>query len=136
MTQRRPPIRPEAEIKDMILMLARGIEARKKVDREHRLHNSCSSSNPNRERMTEREFVRSFGDKVKHVRLSNRADYVGLLLLGKFQGFLITSDDSGERKVRLVDIEDGKWHVTRRALRVKSHDSISNLQRGLLRYVR
>lgn len=122
---------------NMIKLLGRGAEASRRVAQEQRYHRSCSSNEPNRERMTEREFVRSFGDKVKHVRYSNRTDFVGLVVVGKFQGFIITSDDSGVRKVRLVDIdESGKRHVTRRYLRVKSNDSVSNLQRGLLKYVR
>lgn len=89
-----------------------------------------------RESMSEREFVRSFGDKVKKVRWSQRADFVGLTILGRFQGFTVTSDDSGVRKVRLIDIDGTLVHVTKRYIRVKSHDSISNLQRGLLKYVR
>lgn len=89
-----------------------------------------------REELSERAFVRSFGDKVKKVRYSGRSDFVGLLMVGRFQGIFVTADPSGERKVRLVDVDDGKIHVTKRYLRVQSHDSISNLQRGLLKYVR
>ena len=33
------------------------------------------------EPISERAFVRAFGDKVKRVRLSNRADFVGLMIM-------------------------------------------------------
>lgn len=120
-------------------------ETRKVIERGEEAKRSNSSLKAHhadrvqsgRESMSEREFVRSFGDKVKKVRWSQRADFVGLTILGRFQGITITLDDkSGERKVRLVDVDNGMTHVTKRYLRVKSHDSISNLQRGLLKYVR
>jgi hypothetical protein len=122
--------------KGMIAIAERGAIARR-TNVSNRAQVSAVSTQTNRERMSEREFVRMFGDKVKKVRLSNRADYVGLTVLGKFQGFTITSDNSGVRKLRLIDIdEEGRSHVTARFLRIKAHDSISNLQRGLLKWVR
>jgi hypothetical protein len=120
----------------MLEISERGAVA-KRTNVANRAQVSAVSSQVNRERMSEREFVRMFGDKIKKVRYSHRADYVGLIVLGRFQGFIITSDYSGERKLRLIDVdEQGKSRVTRRFLRVKQHDSISNLQRGLLKWVR
>ena len=86
------------------------------------------------EPMTERQFVRSFGTKVAKSRLSGRPDFVGLLVLGRNTGFWITRNGD-ERLCRLVDITDGKLTVTKRFIRCKHFDSLSNLQRGLLRYV-
>lgn len=91
----------------------------------------------NRERESERAFIRSFGDKVTRYRLSNRADFVGLLIVGKYSGLLVTGDEKGNRKLRIIDVDkDGKIAVTKRYLRLKDNESISNLQRGLLRWVR
>ena len=124
------------DMQQSIKVIERGEEARKSNSSCLRFH-SDRVYVAGREEMSEREFVRSFGDKVKKVRWSQRADFVGLTILGRFQGITITLDEkSGERKVRLVDIDGDVYHVTKRYLRVKSHNSISNLQRGLLRYVR
>jgi hypothetical protein len=73
-----------------------------------------------REPMSEREFVRKFGSKVQHVRYSNKADFVGLIVYGKWQGFMVVRDDRGNRKIRLIDVDyderniHGSVRVTRR----------------------
>jgi hypothetical protein len=110
--------------------------AARRVAVEQKLHKNTYDA-PNRERMSERDFIRAFGDKVKKSRLSHRADFVGLVILGNSQGFMITSDDSGVRKLRLIDVDEkGNAHVTHRYLILKDKDSLSNLQRGLLKWVR
>lgn len=88
-----------------------------------------------RETMSQRAFVRSFGDKVKKVRYSDRADFVGMVLLGKQIGFMVVEID-GVRKLRLIDVDGVKIHITNRFLPLKDSDSLSNLQRGLLKWVR
>lgn len=129
--------RAQTMAENMIKLLGRGAEASRRQAIEQRYHKGSTTDNTNREGMTEREFVRSFGDKAKHVRYSNRTDFVGLVVVGKFQGFIITSDNSGGRKLRMIDVDEkGHRHVTHRYLRLKTHDSASNLQRGLLKYVR
>lgn len=87
------------------------------------------------ESMTEPQFVRAFGTKVKIVHLSHRLDMVGLMIAGRFNGILITRGGDKQRRVRAVDIIDGKMHVTQRFLVLKDKDSLSNLQRGLLNWV-
>lgn len=88
-----------------------------------------------REIMSERALVRSFGDKVKSVRYSGRADLVGLQVIGTYCGFLITKDASG-RKLRVVEVTGLHYHVTKRYIRLRDNESVSNLQRGLLKWVR
>lgn len=100
-----------------------------------------STWDKSREPMSERQFVRAFGDKAVHYRLSNRADFVGLLVAGKNCGIMITMDGAGQRKVRLLDILYDPMHihgqvkVTQRYLRVRDNSSVSALQKGLLKYV-
>ncbi len=84
---------------------------------------------------SQRDFVRKFGDKVKNVRYTHRADYVGLTVLGKNTGFIITINDKQERKLRLINVVDGKMKITNRYLRLKDAQSCCNLQRGLLAWV-
>lgn len=93
-------------------------------------------TNPDEEALTEQEFVRSFGTKVKAVRLSNRLDMVGLILLGSNTGIWITRGaKDGLRRVRAVDVVDGKVHPTARYLLLRHKDSLSNLRQGLLRWI-
>lgn len=87
------------------------------------------------ESMSEIAFVRAFGTKVKLVRWSNRLDMVGLILAGRFNGIWITRGADHKRRVRAVDIVDGKLSVTHRFLLLKDKDSLSNLQKGLLNWV-
>lgn len=102
---------------------------------------ASEANDPSRETMSEREFVRKFGSKVVHARYSGKPDFVGLCIYGRFTGFMVVRDSQGNRKVRLLDVLadkrniHGRVHVTPRYLRVKSHESLSLLQRGLLRYV-
>lgn len=93
------------------------------------------TQNMDEESMTEQQFIRSFGTKVKGVRLSKRLDMVGLMILGKHVGIWITRGPDHRRRVRAVDIIDGKIHITNRFLVLKDKDSLSNLQRGLLNWV-
>ena len=125
------------DAKSFVTLVERGEEA-KKTNTSLHAQVSVVSSQKNRERLSERQFVRGFGDKVKKVRYGNRADFVGLLVLGKFQGFIVTSDQrAGVRRVRHMDIDQqGHSHITRRFLELKDHESLSNLQRGLLKWVR
>lgn len=126
----------ESDIKDLIKLFHRADKANKENTSRH-VQKKPVDSQPTRERMSEREFVRAFGTKPVKVRFSNRADFVGLTLLGKQQGFTITNDQHGGRKIRLIDIdEQGVSHVTHRFLPVRSNESVSNLQKGLLKWVR
>lgn len=88
-----------------------------------------------REQLSQRAFVRAFGDKVKSVRYSDRADFVGLMVLGQYQGFWVTKDKEG-RKLRIVDVDGMHVHLTKRIIPLRRNDSLSNLQRGLLKWVR
>lgn len=125
-----------SDIKDLIKLFYRAEKANKENAARH-VQKKQIDSQPTRERLSEREFVRAFGTKVAKVRYSNRADFVGLTVLGKQQGFTITNDQHGGRKIRLIDIDaQGVSHVTHRFLPVKSNESVSNLQRGLLKWVR
>lgn len=86
------------------------------------------------EPLNEREFVREFGSKVKHVRYSGRADFVGLMVRGDRLGFMVVQAKAG-RRIRFLMKEDGRWHVTKRYINVNHDDSVSAMQRGLLRNV-
>lgn len=88
----------------------------------------------NAEPMTEREFVRKFGDKVKAVRWSGNPDFVGLSVRGDRLGFVVTKNN-GVRRVRFIVKEDGSWHITKRYIPVHHNDSISHMWKGLLRNV-
>lgn len=88
-----------------------------------------------REPITEQQFVRMFGTKVKSVRYSRRLDFVGLILYGENTGIWITSDTKGIRRCRLINIINGKMHVTNRYIELKHEDSLCNLQKGLLRWI-
>ena len=88
------------------------------------------------EPISERAFVRAFGDKVKRVRLSNRADFVGLMIMGNSCGFTITKPSAKVRRLRVLGINnDGSLKVTTRYIDLKENDSLTNLQKGLLRWV-
>ena len=88
------------------------------------------------EPISERTFVRAFGDKAKRVRYSNRADFVGLMVMGHNCGFVITKPGAKVRRLRVLGVNrDGSLKVTARYLDLKSFDSLTNLQRGLLRWV-
>lgn len=123
------------ELRDTLIVLQRAKEAAHRSSLFHK-DRAKTSDQPNRERMSEREFVRAFGTKVAKVRYSGRADFVGLTVLGRQQGFTITRGEGDARKIRLIDIDGGVVKVTPRYLPVKSNESISNLQRGLLKWVR
>lgn len=88
-----------------------------------------------KEPMTEAQFVRGFGTKVRQVRWSRRIDMVGLILLGKNTGIWITRGPNNLRRVRVLNVADGKMQATQRFLELKSGDSLSNLQPGLLNWV-
>ena len=88
------------------------------------------------EAVSERQFVRMFGTKVRKVRYSNRPDFVGLMVVGDNIGFLIVKDAKGNRKARLVNVEnDNRVVLTNRYLGLRHNDSLTNLWRGLLNYV-
>lgn len=89
-----------------------------------------------REDISERQFVRMFGTKVRKVRYSNRPDFVGLMILGDNIGFLIVKNEKGHRKARLINIEtDNRLTLTHRYIGLRHNDSLTHLWRGLLNYV-
>lgn len=100
-------------------------------------HRTDYKEDKSRETLSEREFVRKFGSKVKRVRYSNRADFVGLMVLGDSIGFLVVRDKSGQRKLRIIERSevDHAVTLTNRYRPLKTEDSLSNLQRGLLAWV-
>lgn len=104
----------------------------------NRPHAAIVKRGSNREEMSQRAFVRAFGDKVKRYRLSARADFIGLMVLGFNQGIMVTGEaDGSHRKLRIVDVLDsGHISVTKRYITLRDNESVSNLQRGLLRWVR
>ena len=90
-----------------------------------------------KEPVSEREFVRKFGSKVRKVRWSNRGDMVGLLVLGETSGIWITRDaKTGLRYVRLINVEDYNMTVTDRKLLLRHSDSLTYLWRGLLNWIK
>ena len=90
-----------------------------------------------KEQVTEREFVRKFGTKVRKVRWSNRGDMVGLLVLGETSGIWITRDaKTGLRYARLINVEDYNMTVTDRKLLLRHSDSLTHLWRGLLNWIK
>lgn len=96
-----------------------------------------NKKDPSRETMSERMFVRAFGTKAKRVRYSNRADFVGLMIMGTDIGFMVVKDVDGRRKLRVLERNpvDDKLILTNRYRVLKSQDSLTNLQRGLLNWV-
>lgn len=89
-----------------------------------------------KEAVSERDFVRMFGTKVRKVRYSGRADFVGLMVLGHSIGFLIVKDAKNRRKARLVNVDDNNRVIlTNRYIGLRHNDSLTNLWRGLLNYV-
>lgn len=90
-----------------------------------------------KEPISERDFVRKFGTKVKKVRWSGRGDMVGLLVVGNTSGFWITRDSkTGLRHVHILDAQDNIITPTSRRFLLKNSDSLSHMQRGLLNFVR
>lgn len=87
------------------------------------------------EPISEQQFVRGFGSKVRNVRFSGRADYVGLTIRGDRLGFMVVRTSKGERRIRFIVKEDGGWHVAKKYIPVHHNDSIAAMQKGLLRNV-
>lgn len=118
-------------------MTMRRIQALMDVQRLVSRHRRVGIVDMDEEALSEEQFVRSFGTKVKKVRLSHRLDMVGLLIVGQFNGIWITRGEDSKRRVRAVDVDaDGKIHVLNRVLVLNNKDSLSNLQRGLLNWVK
>lgn len=118
-------------------MTDRCIQTLRDIERLVGRHRRAGVVNMDEEALSEEQFVRSFGTKVKKVRLSKRLDMVGLLVVGRFNGIWVTRGDDGKRRVRAVDVDaDGKIHVLNRVLVLNNKDSLSNLQRGLLNWVK
>lgn len=88
------------------------------------------------EAMSEISFVRFFGTKVKQIRWSHRLDLVGLQLLGYHNGIEIIRGADGLRRVRAVDVSNGTITVLDREVILKERDSLVNLRRGLLNWVK
>lgn len=86
------------------------------------------------EPMTQREFVRHFGSKVKKVRYTDARDFVGLMVVGTRMGFTIVRHKD-HRRIRIVVMEDGRWAPTKVYIPLRDKDSASYMWRGLLRYV-
>lgn len=90
-----------------------------------------------KETITEREFVRKFGDKVAKVRWSGRGDMVGLIVVGRTCGIWVTRcHKTGKRVVRLVDVDGRAMTVTGRKLILRADDSLTYLWRGLLNWIK
>ena len=90
-----------------------------------------------KEPISERDFVRKFGTKVKKVRWSGRGDMVGLLVVGNTSGFWITRNaTSGKRYVNIIDVLNNKLIPTERRFVLKNSDSLHYMWRGLLNFVR
>ena len=107
------------------------------------LHSDLSpnTSEP-REPLTARSFLRLFGDKAKRYRLTNRSDFVGLMVLGWSSGFVVKRDAEGHRFIARVDVVTdstqggvAKFIEANKVLTLSKTDSVSNLQRGLLKWV-
>ena len=117
-----------------------GIESIKETLRDIaklKARNACPEHHEPKEQVTEREFVRKFGTKVRKVRWSNRGDMVGLLVLGETSGIWITRDaKTGLRYARLVNVEDYNMTVTDRKLLLRHSDSLTYLWRGLLNWIK
>lgn len=113
----------------------RALQALRDIQKLKARHVCRDDSPENEEALTEQQFVRAFGTKVKTVRLSKRRDMVGLIVSGTHNGIWITRGADKKRRVRAVDIVDGKLHVTSRFLVLNNKDSLSNIQRGLLNWV-
>lgn len=107
------------------------------------LHSDIApNTNEVREPLTARSFLRLFGEKAKHYRLTNRSDFVGLMVLGRASGFVVKRDDSGQRYIARVDVvadttvgAPRRYVEANKVLTLRKSDSVSNLQRGLLRWV-
>lgn len=91
-------------------------------------------SNVPREPMTEHEFVRKFGTKVKIVHFGGRPDFVGLTLKGERLGFMVVKHGE-QRRIRVIMKEGNHWTVTKVYIPLRHDDSASFMWRGLLRYV-
>lgn len=99
--------------------------------------NAKPEHHESKEPVSEREFVRKFGTKVRKVRWSNRGDMVGLLVLGETSGIWITRDTkTGMRHARLINVEDYNMTVTDRKLLLRHSDSLTYLWRGLLNWIK
>ena len=96
-----------------------------------------NKKDPSRETMSERMFVRAFGSKAKRVRYSNRADFVGLMIMGTNIGFIVMREKNGKRKLRVLERDpvSDRLIITNQYRELKSEDSLTNLQRGLLNWV-
>ena len=107
------------------------------------LHSDITANtNEKREPLTARSFIRLFGEKAKHYRLTNRSDFVGLMVLGWASGFVVRRDDEGKRYIARVDVvtdsRGGKlirYVEANKELSLRTCDSVSNLKRGLQRWV-
>lgn len=116
-------------------IIDRKIQTLRDIQRLQARHKRASDVVVEEESMTETAFVRAFGTKVKIVHWSRRTDMVGLMLAGRFTGIWITRGADKQRRVRAVDIVDGKMRITSRFLVLKDKDSLSRLQRGLFNWV-
>lgn len=84
---------------------------------------------------SEKDFVRSFGAKVKRVRLSGRTDYIGLLVMGSSTGFLVHRVDGKRCMTKTVAVGDRLVH-SERAIILEQRDSMAQLHKGLLNWVK
>ena len=107
------------------------------------LHSDIApNTNEKREPLTARSFLRLFGEKAKRYRLTNRSDFVGLMILGWSSGFVVKRDDKGQRYIARVDVVADssvgamyRYVEANKVLTLRTSDSVSNLQRGLLKWV-
>lgn len=93
-----------------------------------------------KEPMTERQFVRGFGAKAVFYRLSNRTDFVGLIVCGMNSGIMVVQHGD-IRRIRIIDVEPcpdqihGRRKMTNRYFPVNHDDSVSNMLPALRKYV-
>lgn len=107
------------------------------------LHSDIApNTNEIREPLTARSFLRLFGEKAKRYRLTNRSDFVGLMILGWSSGFVVKRGDDNKRYIARVDVvtDSSNGGVARfveanKVLTLRKTDSVSNLQKGLLKWV-
>lgn len=98
-------------------------------------HKRAASDERVIEPITEVLFVRRFGAKVANVRFSRRSDFVGLLVLGKHSGFCVTADSNNVRVLNKCTVSLDGVKVTSTSIVLRSDDSVTNLQPGLLKWV-
>lgn len=116
-------------------MINRQLQALSDLQRLLTRRRQPDSSSQVEESLTEEDFIRFFGTKVKKVRKSGRADLVGLVIVGQHNGIWITRGSDGKRRVRAVDVDGNGIHPLNRFVVLRDQFSLRNLRAGLLNWV-